>query len=189
MPTSMSGPILHEDAPEVVSKDAFEMLEGMAATTSICNAGGVLLSNNACTARFSPQDSSVVMDRISKRALYNAEIGTVKQHCLENDSNEELFACLLRTMQDDSFQSSLVSTLRGSDVCGIAASSSSGATNDAKVVPQIVDVPRVVPLPLTVWRFKTGLTNLTTECIKRMYDRGIFCPKDNVVYTVAWPRF
>ena len=58
---------------------------------------------------------------------------------------------------------------------------------DAK--SQVVDAPRVVPLPLTSWRFKTGLTNLSTECIKRMYDRGIFCPKDNVVYTVAWPRF
>ena len=64
-----------------------------------------------------------------------------------------------------------------------------GSTGIPKVVPEIVDAPRVVSLPLSVWRFKTGLTNLTTECIKRMYDRGIFCPKDNVVYTVAWPRF
>ena len=63
------------------------------------------------------------------------------------------------------------------------------AADEEDETNQIVDAPRVVSLPLTSWRFKTGLTNLSTECIKRMYDRGIFCPKDNVVYTVAWPRF
>ena len=124
----------------------------------------------------------------------------------DQHQNNELFASLLKTLQDDSFQSSSASTLRGSGVCGAAASilnahsgsspslsssalvgtagstptsSSSAATNDAKVVF----------LTPTVWRWKTGHTNMSADCMKRMFGQsGFYCPKDNAIYRVAWPR-
>ena len=59
-----------------------------------------------------------------------------------------------------------------------------------KMSEEQVDAPRVVSLTLSVWRYKTGLTMLSTDCIKRMDDQGgFFCPKENIVYKVAWPRF
>ena len=49
---------------------------------------------------------------------------------------------------------------------------------------------RVVFLTLSVWRFKTGFTNLSTDCIRRMFDKGGFhCRTDNIIYKVAWPLF
>ena len=49
---------------------------------------------------------------------------------------------------------------------------------------------RVVFLTLSVWRFKTGLTNMSTDCIRRMFsETGFYCRTDNVIYKVAWPLF
>ena len=49
---------------------------------------------------------------------------------------------------------------------------------------------QVVLLPLTLWRFKTGLTQLNTECVRRMCDAGgFYSHTDNKCYKVAWPHF
>ena len=49
---------------------------------------------------------------------------------------------------------------------------------------------QVVFLTLSLWRFKTGLTNLCSNCIKHMCEEGgYFSASDNKEYKVAWPRF
>ena len=65
-----------------------------------------------------------------------------------------------------------------------------GSTGTPKVKTPTVDAPRVVSLTLSVWRWKTGLTNMSTDCIRRTFsESGYYCRADNAIYKVAWPLF
>ena len=69
-----------------------------------------------------------------------------------------------------------------------------GSTGIPKIAPRDVPVndtkAQVVFPTLSVWRWKTGFTNLSTDSIRRMFDEsGFYCRTDKVIYKVAWPLF
>ena len=84
----------------------------------------------------------------------------------------------------------VVGTITGREVDDDARSHFVWTTPSTGVpkTPNILE-PSVVLLSLKLWRFKTGLNQMSTDAIRRMDDSGgYFVPTENKIYKIAWPR-